>query len=141
MAIKTGRYGRVRYAPAGVISPAGYITLASINAWKLSLKTDYEDVSCFGDTNKVYVPGLRDVSGSFGGFLNISDLTIIAATSAASPGSLELTHNTTDTIGSPLAAPTFSGLAYLDADIDCGVNGAPKLSSTFVAAGSWTLPA
>lgn len=141
MAIKTGRLGRVRYAPSGVISPAGYITLASINAWKLSLKTDYEDVSCFGDTNKVYVPGLRDVSGSFGGFLNVSDLTIIAATSANSPGSLELTHNTGDLIGSPLAAPTFSGLAYLDADIDCSVNGAPKLTSNFVAAGSWSLPA
>ncbi len=141
MAIKTGRYGRVRYAPSGVISPGGLITLASINAWKLSLKTDYEDVSCFGDTNKVYVPGLRDISGSFGGFLNVTDLTLIAATSSASPGQLELTHNTTDTIGSPLAAPTFSGLAYLDAEIDCGVNGAPKVSGTFMAAGAWTLPA
>jgi hypothetical protein len=140
MAIKTGRYGRVRYAPAGVISPSGYITLASINSWTLSLKTDYEDVSCFGDTNKVYVPGLRDVSGTFGGFLNVSDLTLIAATSSESPGSLELTHNTTDTIGSPLAAPTFSGLAYLDAEIDCSLS-APKMTGSFVAAGAWTLPA
>ena len=140
MAIKTGRYGRVRYAPSGVISPSGYITLASLNTWTLSLKTDMEDVSCWGDTNKVYVPGLRDVSGTFGGFLNISDLTLIAATHSADPGSLELTHNTQDLTGSPLAAPTFSGLAYLDAEINCSLQ-APKISGQFVAAGAWTLPA
>lgn len=140
MAIKTGRYGRVRYAPSGVISPGGLVTLASINAWTLSLKTDYEDVSCFGDSNKVYVPGLRDVSGTFSGFLNSADFTLIAATSSVSPGQLELTHNTQDTIGSPLAAPTFTGLAYLDAEINCSLQ-APKISGSFVAAAAWTLPA
>jgi len=140
MAIKSGRLGRVRYAPAGVISPGGLATIISINAWSWSLKTDYEDVSCFGDTNKVYIPGLRDVGGTFGGFFNLSDLTIVHATSAESPGQIELTHNTSDTTGSPLAAAVFTGLGYMDADINCSVNGAPKLTSTFKAAGAWTLP-
>lgn len=140
MAIKTGRYGLVKYAPAGVISPSGFASIASINAWTLSLKTDYEDVSCFGDVNKVYIPGLKDISGTFAGFFNLADLTIIHATDAASPGQLQLYHNTTDTTGSPLAAPYATGLAYIDADIACSVNGAPKVSATFKAAGAWTLP-
>lgn len=140
MAIKSGRFGLVKYASAGTISPGGFATLASINSWTLSLKTDYEDVSCFQDTNKVYVPGLRDISGTFGGFFNLSDLTIIHATDDASPGQLQLFHNTQDLTGSPLAAPYFEGLAYLDADINCSVNGAPKVTSTFKAAGPWTLP-
>ena len=140
MAIKTGRYGLVKYAPSGVISPGGLVSIASIKAWTLSLKPDYEDVSCFQDTNKVYIPGLPDVSGTFNGFFNLADLTILHATQSASPGQLQLFHNTQDLTGSPLAAPYFQGLAYLDADINCEVNGAPKMTSTFKAAGPWTLP-
>jgi len=141
MAIRTGRYGRIRWNPAGVTSPAGLVEIISLNTWKLSLKQDFEDVTCFGDTNKVYIPGMRDISGSLGGFFNIAELAVIAASSATTPGLLELTHNTTDTVGSPLAAAVFSGLSYLDADIDCTVNGAPKLTASFRAAGAWTVPA
>jgi hypothetical protein len=52
--ILSGRYGKVLYDPLG-ITP---VEIASLNGFKLSLKTDYEDVTCFGDLNKVYVPGL-----------------------------------------------------------------------------------
>lgn len=140
MAIKTGRYGLVKWSPLGVVSPSGLVTVASLNTWKLSLKTDFEDVTCFQDTNKVYVPGMMDISGSLGGFLNVADLVIVAASHATTPGLLQLTHNTTDTIGSPLAAPVFEGPAYLDADIDCSLS-APKLTASFRASGAWTLPA
>lgn len=140
MAIKTGRYGRVRWNPLGVTSPAALVVVASLNTWKLSLKQDFEDVTCWPDTNKQYVPGMMDVSGSLGGFFNVTELAVIAAAHSETPGLLELTHNTADTVGSPLAAATFSGLAYLDADIDCSMS-APKLSASFRAAGNWTLPA
>jgi hypothetical protein len=126
MAILTGRYGTVKYDPAG-ITP---VALISLNGWKLSLKTDYEDVSCFGDTNKVYVPGLRDISGSLSGFWNSANVVIFQATAAATPGKLELAPNSTE------ATFKFSGLAYLDADLDCSMS-APKVSSTFRAAGPW----
>ncbi len=128
MAILSGRYGTVKYDPAG-ITP---VALISLNSWKLSLKTDKEDVSCFGDTNKVYVPGLRDISGSLGGFWNSTNVVIFDATEATTPGLLELAPNSTE--------PTFkfSGLAYLDADIDCSL-AAPKVSASFMAAGPWTM--
>lgn len=132
MSIKTGRYGTVKYdAAAG--SPLTLVDLISINAWKLSLKTDYEDVTCFGDLNKVYVPGLKDVSGSIAGFWNSSSTVLFDATDAPTPGWLELAPNSTE------ATFNFSGLGYLDADIDCSAKGAPKISGSIHAAGPWTL--
>jgi hypothetical protein len=132
MAILTGRYGEVKYDPTGTGTPPA-VVIASINGWKASFKNDYEDVTCFQDTNKVYVPGLPDVSGSLAGFWNSDDVTLFEATKSPTPGMLELTPNSTE----PLFK--WSGLAYLDVDIDCTVKGAPKLSGTFKAAGPWTM--
>jgi|SRR5262245_6163390 hypothetical protein len=128
MAILSGRYGQVLYDPTG---GATATEIASINAWTLSLKTDHLEVTCFGDPNKVYVPGLKDVSGTVGGYWNSADTTLVEAADAPTPGLLKLVPNSTE--------PTFfwSGLAYMDTDIDCGVNDAPALSGTFMAAGPW----
>jgi hypothetical protein len=126
--IKAGRYGTVKYDPAGTTP----VALIALNGWKLSLKTAYEDVTCFGDPNMVYVPGLPDISGSLTGFWDSTNVVLFAATRATTPGLLELAPNSTE--------PTFkfSGLAYLDADIDATVKGAPKVTSSFKAAGAWT---
>jgi len=128
--IKSGRYGEVLYDPLG-ITP---VAIASINKWKLSLKTDKINVTCFGDENKVYVPGLRDVSGTFSGFWNSDELTLFEATEAEVPGMLSLVPNTTE------ATFKWSGLAYMDAEVDTGVEGAPAVAGTFMAAGPWTQP-
>jgi hypothetical protein len=126
--IKTGRYGTVKYDPAG-ITP---VALIALNKWKLSQKTEYTDVTCFGDANKVYVPGMKDVSGSFEGFWDSTNVVIFDAVDAATPGKLELAPNSTE--------PTFkwSGLAYIDADIDCDTK-VPKVSGSFMGAGPWVM--
>ena len=116
-------------------SPPTPLTVISINGWKLSMKTSYEDVTCFQDTNLVYVQGLPDISGSLTGFWNSAGYPIITATKATVPGYLELTPSTAE------STYKFGGLAYMDADLDCTVKGAPKLSADFKAAGPWTLPA
>lgn len=130
MAILTGRYGTVSYDPTGATT---VVPVISLNTWKLSEETEYEDVTCFGDTNKVYVPGLIDISGELTGFWNSAELTLWKAAIAPTPGTLELLPNSTET--------TFkwSGLAYLDASIDCSLE-APKVTSKFKAAGAWTTP-
>lgn len=133
--IKSGRNGKVSWDPTG----AGGVTLVpvlSLNKWKLSMKTDKIDVTCFGDVNKVYVPGMKDIDGSVSGFWNSEELALFDATSATIPGILELVPDSTD-------GPSFvfSGLAYLDADIDTDVAGAPAVTGTVLAAGPWTLPA
>jgi hypothetical protein len=128
--IKSGRYGEVKMG----VDMATSAVVLSLNTWKLSLKTDKIDVTCFNDLNKVYVPGMRDISGSLGGFWNSAELKLISATDDDVPSYLELTPNKNE------ATFKFDGLAYLDADIDTDVNGAPKLTGNFMAAGTWTIP-
>lgn len=128
--ILSGRYGQVLYTPP---SGGAEAEIASINAWKLDRTTDYEDVSCFNDQNKVYVPGLPDVSGTLGGFWNSSELALWKAARNTTPGTLKLVPNRNE--------PTFfwSGPAYVDASIDCTL-AAPKVSGNFKGAGVWTDP-
>lgn len=131
MAILSGRSGKVSYSRLGASPP---LQLISINSFHISLKTDFEDVTCFGDTNKVYIPGMADVSGSLGGFWNsASSIILVAASRATTPGLLELEPNTTD------PGNIFEGLAYLDMDLDCSLQ-APKVTANFRAAGAWALP-
>lgn len=126
--IKTGRYGLVSWDPTG---GATTVPLIALNTWKLSLKEDFEDVTCFQDTNKVYVPGMRDVAGSLGGYWDSTNTELIQATQQDLPGTLALAPNTTE------AEFEFSGPAYLDADIDASSKNAPKVTSQFRAAGPW----
>ena len=131
MAILSGRYGEVAYLPNGGTPPP--VVIASLNAWTASFATDYEEVTAFGDTNRVYVPGLMDISGTVGGFWNSAELKLFEAAVAPLPGTLKLTPNNTE--------PDYywTGPAYLDASIDCSL-AAPKISGNFRAAGPWTGP-
>lgn len=128
--IKTGRYGQVLWDPAGAM-PGTPVLIASLNNWTLSLKTDKIPVTCFGDLNKVYVPGMKDISGSVAGFWNSADVTLVEAADQDTPGTLKLVPNSTE------ATFFWHGPAYMDAEIDTSVDGAPALSGTFMAAGSW----
>jgi hypothetical protein len=134
MAILTGRYGQVLFDPAGTTP----VEIISLNGWKASFKTNKEDVTCFGDINKVYVPGMKDVSGTLAGFWNSAtdaSPVLFKAADATTPGMLKLVpNNSTGEL-----ANFWSGLAYLDADIDCTAAGAPKISGEFMAAGPWTM--
>jgi hypothetical protein len=130
MSIKSGRYGKVSWDPLG---GSALVQIVSINSWKGNFKTDYEDVSCFGDANKVYVPGLMDISGSFSGFWNSAELALFKAAMSPTPGTLQLMPNTTE------AAFFWQGPAYMDADIDCSMS-APKVTGSFKAAGAWSVP-
>ncbi len=132
MAINTGRYGTVKLQVAPS-SPEAPTEILSLNAWKLSLKTAKQDITCFQDPNKVYVPGIPDVSGSLGGFFNSSELRLVAAANAATPGFLQLGN---DSVADPTIL--FSGLAWMDCDIDCSLS-APKIAGTFMAGGPWVL--
>jgi hypothetical protein len=130
MSIKTGRYGKVSWDPTG---GSTLVQIISINAWQGNFANEYEDVSCFGDTNRVYIPGLMDIGGTFSGFWNSAELALFKAAMAPVPGTLQLMPNTTE-------SPFFwQGLAYMDASIDCSMS-APKITGNFKAAGAWTAP-
>lgn len=129
MAILSGRLGQVLYDPAA-ITP---VALIALNAWKMDNKTKKIDVTCFGDTNMVYVPGMKDLTGEFSGFWNSSNVVLFDAADATTPGLLKLVPNTSE------ATFFWSGLAYLDASIDTKVDGAPEVKGSFMAAGPWTM--
>jgi len=137
--IKSGKFGAIKWDPNGDASPTDLQPIISLNTWKLSQKTDKINVTCFGDRNKVYVVGLPDISGTITGFWNSSSLELFSAVYQDEPGLLQLIPNDQDEAGSPLVVPAFEGLAYLDVDVDTSVEGAPALSSSFVAGGPWNL--
>ena len=130
MAIKTGKFGKVSWDPTG---GSTLVEIISLNAWTLSEETQMEDVTSFGDLNKVYVPGMKDLKGTVGGFWNSAELALWDAADAGAPGTLSLEPNSQE--------PTFKweGPAYLNASIDCSL-AAPTVKGTWAAAGSWTVP-
>jgi len=130
MAIKTGRYGKVSWDPAG---GSALVEIISLNAWTLNEETEMEDVSCFSDQNRVYVPGLKDLKGDLGGFWNSQELTLWKAADSGTPGTLQLMPNNTE------PGYFWKGLAYMNASIDCSL-AAPTVTGTWAAAASWTVP-
>jgi hypothetical protein len=46
-------------------------TVLGLNEWSLNMPTDRYEVSEFGDSNKEYVQGLADVTGTLSGFFEI----------------------------------------------------------------------
>jgi len=131
-----GRHGQVTRTD---VSPE--VNIGSVMKWTLSQPRDYVEVTCFGDNNKVYVPGLRDISGSIDWAYNL-DVGSPAAgdteelfemAEADDPVSLALYPSTLD------LTHYWAGPAYLDlASLTVDVKGAVTGSSNFKASGSWS---
>lgn len=107
-------------------------TTTSLSSWSLDLATDKVEVTAFGDANKTYVQGLKDVKGSFAGFLDDAGLSIFTAADSTDGVKLYLYPSS--------ASPTvyWYGPAWLDASIAVPVTGANTLSGNFSANGSWS---
>jgi hypothetical protein len=132
MAVFSGRNGQVFWDSTG--AGTTYTQLVALNNWKLSFKTAKINVTAFGATNMVYVPGMRDTDGSFAGFWDSAELSYWDATTANTPGMLKLVPNSAENL------KYFKGKAYLDASIDVPVEGAPAITSAIIAAGPWSGP-
>lgn len=133
--IRSGSKGQVKLA-----SESPGVVMSSLNKWALNQARDRTEVTCFGDENKTYVQGLKDIKGTISGYLNFGDGSpvsggneaILDAADGDDAVLLELVPSTVE------AGRYFSGLAYLDANIEVDAKGAISLSSSFVAAGNWT---
>jgi len=130
-----GKGGEVHMSPTGV-SGVLSVHVASLNKWDLDMSKDHVKVTCFGDTNQVYVDGLPDIKGNLGGFYDpVDGLGLFAVFGGAVAPWLDLFPN----IATPLLK--FSGRALLDGKISVDANGAITIGGGFVAAGPWTMPA
>jgi len=129
----SGRYGQV------TVGTSPETPLGSISGFDASFARDYLDVTAFLDSNKVYVPGLADVSGTIKGFYNMDEgspsagesLAFFDAAEAVDPVHLKLIPD----INNPLR--NWEGDAYLDMKVDCQVSGAVTLESSFKASDEW----
>jgi hypothetical protein len=107
-------------------------TVISLNNWQLSAKTDKEETTSFGDTNKRYVQGLPDFNGSLSGFFDDTDSTVFTGSGSADGVKMYLYPDFTN-------APTkyWYGAAYVDYEVETPVDGPVTIASEFVAAGNW----
>lgn len=129
MAKRHGRKGQIQIGSASPLAIIG-----SLSAWTINFTRDKVDVTSFGDTNKTYLAGLKDVSGSFEGFFDTLYIrALMDAADAADGTTIRITPSTDD--------PTFyyTGPAWLDLTNTGSVNDAIKVSATFAANGAWTL--
>ena len=124
MARVAGRSGRlyVSLTSGGSAEPINYLS-----SWSINFATDNIEVTSMGDTHKVYVSGLPDVSGSFSGFYDDATVqTYTAATDGVArkfylyPGSS--------------ASQYWFGTAIFDFNASADVGGAGQISGDFAAA-------
>lgn len=132
MARQHGYKGQILIDPAGGTT---YSAVASLNTWTLDMARDRVDATCFGDTNKVWLQGLPNYTGTIGGIWDpattptqIFDVVLgdIAVGLKLVPSTLTPTN-------------FFSGLAFLDGSVNVSSSGAIAIAGTWVAADSWAL--
>lgn len=113
----------------GAIKVAG-VKVAVKTDWTLNLARDTVDVTTFGDTNKTYVVGLRDISGTYAGLLDMSGDTLLTAASEDAK-LIALYAEEGGTV-------TATGSGFIDAAITCSVGDAVRITGNFRAQGPWT---
>jgi hypothetical protein len=111
----------------------GALKVATKNEWTLNLNRDYVDATVFGDVNKTYLTGLRDISGTFAGIFDTSGDLIVNA----SDDDDVQTYLYADDGASPVLVAHGPGL--LDAAINCSSTDAVRVTGNFRASGAWTV--
>jgi hypothetical protein len=129
-----GSLGEVRMNPLG-LDDANVVAVASLNKWDLDLAKDQVKVTCFGDTNQVYVEGLPDIKGSYGGVYDPADgLVIFDVIFGTVKPYLKLLPSSL----TPLVY--FGGKANIAGKISVDANGAIAIGGSITAAGPWVIP-
>lgn len=128
MARKHGRNGRLYVAitSGGTAQPVAFL-----NSWDISFEVDNVEVTSFGDTNKVYVAGLPDCSGSFAGFYDHASAQLYTAATDGVARKFYLYPDVADAI-------YWSGEALFDFSVSSSVDGAVTVSGNWNAASAVT---
>jgi hypothetical protein len=128
MALYAGRAGVVYMSTTGT---GNAVPVIKLSQWTLEMPTDTIEVTGFGDTNKTYVQGLPDVSGSLSGFWDSTNDVLYQAAASADGCKMYLyPASTASTI-------YWYGPAWVDFSIDVSVSDAVKISGKYKANGSW----
>jgi hypothetical protein len=106
-------------------------TTIALNAWTLDQATDKIEVTAFGDANKTYVQGLKDLKGTFSGFWDDTETKPFTGADSTDGVKLYLYPS------SNKLTSYHYGTAWLDASMNTSVSGAVQISGSFAAASSW----
>ena len=128
MAKEHGVGGRAMVSTSG----SGSAVAVSLTQWTLNMATDQVEVTSFGDANKTYVQGLKDLQGALSGFLELTDQTLFQGADSTDGVKMYLYPNFTNHPNK-----YWYGTANLSASIDVGSGGAVAISAQFTARGAW----
>lgn len=117
------------HGKGGSITIGGTL-VAEKTEWTLNMARDRVDATVFGDTNKTYLLGLPDVTGTYAGFLNTAGDAMLTAASDGDAVAIAVLAETGTEVG--------SGSGFIDATVTCNVNDGIRINGNFVAAGPWT---
>jgi hypothetical protein len=119
------------FGPKG--SAQGHKAVAKAE-WTLSLNRDYVDATVFGDGNKTYLVGLKDISGTYGGLLDVSGDLMLAM---VEEDSIDIYFYADDREGLEVLVAHGPGLC--DASITASNTDAVRMTGNFRASGLWTI--
>lgn len=120
-----GRRGRLYVGLANPAATAEPVTFLS--NWTIDFTVDKVDVTAFGDSNKTYVAGLPDASGTTSGFYDTESAQLYTAGQDGLARKFYLYPDTTD-------GDYFFGTALFDFSASGAVDGAVTISSSWSAA-------
>lgn len=110
------------------------VKVSSKTEWTLNLNRDYVDSTVFGDTNKTYLVGLKDIQGQWTGILDVSGDLLVNASDA---DTVQIYLYADDRVDHRVLVAYGPGL--FDASITASISDAIKASGNFRASGAWTV--
>ena len=107
--------------------------LIGCTEWTLDMSTDTVEVTAFGDSNKTYVQGLPDISGTLAGFVRDDETKWFGAQGSTDGVKLYL-YFSRQTPGRYAY-----GTAWFSLSLNNTVSSANEISGNFTAKGPWTI--
>jgi hypothetical protein len=122
------QHGRNARLYMGITSGGTAEPVAFLRQWSISFTTDNVEVTAFGDSNKVYVAGLPDASGSYSGFYDDATAQFYTAAQDGVARRFYLYPSTAS------SSQYFFGTGLFDFSLETTVDGANTISGDFQAA-------
>jgi len=129
----TKKHGKNGAIYLGGPKSGGGVKVATKTEWTLNLSRDRVDATVFGETNKTYLVGLKDISGTVAGLLDVSGDLIVLATDSDSQD----IYLYADDGASPVLVA--SGPGFLDASITVSNTDAARMTGSITASGNWSV--
>ena len=128
MATYGGRGGVVYMSTTGTGNASNVLNLTR---WSIDQSQDAQEVTSFGDTNRTYVVGFKDLQGEFEGFWNDAETKPFTGADSTDGVKLYLYPS------SSAVTKYWYGPAWVDVSIETSVDAPVSISGSFKANGAW----